>query len=65
MKISSAQTFSYKGPATRVKEGAPAGSVTLTMSGKFVSSTKATGNASFSGAKVAGCPPKSFTATKQ
>jgi hypothetical protein len=64
LKISSAGAFSYRGPAMHIQQGQPVGSVTLHLSGKFATSTKATGSASFRGASISGCPAHSFTATK-
>jgi hypothetical protein len=55
--------FSYIGTARHLANGTLAGSATVKLSGKFVSSSKATGTASFSKAKQAGCPGKAFTAT--
>jgi hypothetical protein len=62
--ISSSGEFSYNGHAAQFMNGTIVGSATLEVSGKFVSSTKATGTASFSKAKLSGCPSKSFTATR-
>ena len=56
-------SFSYGGSARHLANGTLAGSATFKLSGKFVSSTKVTGTASFSKAKQSGCPGKAFTAT--
>jgi hypothetical protein len=56
-------SFSYSGTARHLANGTLAGSATIKLSGKFVSSTKATGTASFTKAKQSGCPGKAFTAT--
>ena len=56
-------SFSYSGIARHVANGTLAGSAKLKLSGKFVTSTKVTGTASFSKAKQSGCPGKAFTAT--
>jgi hypothetical protein len=56
-------SFSYSGSAKHLANGTLAGSATIKLSGKFVSSTKVTGTASFSKAKQSGCPGKAFTAT--
>jgi len=55
--------FSYSGTARHLANGTLAGSATIKLSGKFVSSTKVTGTTSFSKAKQSGCPGKAFTAT--
>jgi hypothetical protein len=56
-------SFSYSGTARHLANGTLAGSATVKLSGRFVTSTKATGTASFSKAKQSGCPGKAFTAT--
>jgi hypothetical protein len=56
-------SFSYSGAARHLANGTFAGSATIKLSGKFVTSTKATGTASFSKAKQSGCPGKAFSAT--
>jgi hypothetical protein len=56
-------SFSYSGSARHLANGTLAGSATIKFSGKFVTSTKVTGTASFSKAKQSGCPAKAFTAT--
>jgi hypothetical protein len=61
--VSSTGSFSYNGSAKHIVNGTLGGSAKIKFSGKFVSSTKATGTASFSQAKQSGCPGKSFTAT--
>jgi hypothetical protein len=61
--VSANGSFSYSGPAKHLADGTLAGSARITLSGKFVSSTKVTGTASFSKAKQSGCPGKAFTAT--
>ena len=55
-KVSSAGKFSYNGTAQHYQGGQPIGNATLKLSGRFVSATKATGQASFSKAKLKGCP---------
>jgi hypothetical protein len=61
--VSSKGAFSYNGNAKHLVNGTLGGSAKIKLSGKFVSSTKVTGTASFSNAKQSGCPGKSFTAT--
>jgi len=67
--ISSAGTFSYTGKVGVYKNDmpTPVGSATLKLSGRFTSSTKATGTAIVTGAKptLQDCPGESFTATYQ
>lgn len=66
VKVSASDSFSYKGSAQQYHNGLPeAGAkATLDMSGKFVSSTKVTGRATFAtNKKLAGCPKSSYTAT--
>jgi hypothetical protein len=58
------RTGSYSGTARHIANGTFAGSAKIKLSGKVVSSTKATGTASFSKAKQSGCPGKAFTATE-
>jgi hypothetical protein len=62
-RVLSNGTFSYSGTARHLANGTLAGSAKIKLSGKFVSSTKVTGTASFSKAKQSGCPGKVFTAT--
>ena len=62
-KVSSTHTFSYKGAATEYHNGQPEGSATLDITGKFVSSTKATGKVTYTAkSKLSGCPGSSFSA---
>jgi hypothetical protein len=61
--VSANGSFSYNGTARHLADGTLAGSARIKLSGKFVSSTKVTGTASFSKAKQSGCPGKAFTAT--
>jgi hypothetical protein len=61
--VSANGSFSYTGPAKHLSNGTLAGSARIKLSGKFVSSAKVTGTASFSNAKQSGCPGKAFTAT--
>ncbi|MHB8690253.1 MAG: hypothetical protein ACYDHH_03315 [Solirubrobacteraceae bacterium] len=62
--VSSSGSFSYNSSAKHIVNGTLGGTAKIKFSGKFVSSTKVTGTASFSKAKQSGCPAKSFTATK-
>lgn len=65
MTVTKSGKFSYKGKARRVSDGVPSGTATLTVSGKFVTATKAKGTASFTAKpRLVGCPAKAFTATK-
>jgi hypothetical protein len=61
--VSANGSFSYSGTARHLADGTLAGSARIKLSGKFVSSTKVTGTASFSNAKQSGCPGKAYTAT--
>jgi hypothetical protein len=65
--ISSSGTFSYAGKVGIYRNDmpAPVGSAMLKLSGRFTSSTKATGTAIITGAKPAlqDCPGASFAAT--
>lgn len=65
MKVAKSGKFSYRGTARRVRDGVPSGTATLTVTGSFVSATKAKGTATFT-AKPAlpGCPGRIFAATK-
>jgi hypothetical protein len=56
-------SFAYSGAARHIANGTLAGPATIKLSGRFVTSTKVTGTASFSKAKQSGCPGKAFTAT--
>jgi hypothetical protein len=62
-RVSANGSFSHTGTARHLANGTLAGSATIKLSAKFVSSTKVTGTASFSKAKQSGCPHKAFTAT--
>jgi hypothetical protein len=56
-------SFAYSGTARHIANGTLAGPATIKLSGRFVTSTKVTGTASFSKAKQSGCPGRAFTAT--
>jgi hypothetical protein len=62
--VSANGSFSYSGTARHIANGTLAGSATIKLSGKFVSSSKVTGSASFSKAKQSGCPGKAFAAAR-
>jgi hypothetical protein len=62
-KVLADGSFSYRGSARHIANGTFAGSASIQLSGKFVSSAKVIGTASFSKAAQPGCPAKAFTAT--
>lgn len=65
VKVSKSGTFSYKGKATHFHNGGLDGTGTLKVSGKFISSTKVTGTASYTATpKLTGCPSGSFKAKR-
>jgi len=65
MRVSKSGKFSYRGTARRVSDGVLAGTATLTVSGSFVSSTKAKGTAKFTAKpRLRGCPGPTFAAKK-
>jgi hypothetical protein len=65
MSVAKSGKFSYSGKAARETRGAPSGTATLTVAGKFVTATRAKGTARFTAKPgLTGCPGRSFTATK-